>query len=72
MAKDIFTVGPVLSFRGIVDGRWRVTALIGVTVDASAPDLEIEGRACAAPALLLGYLLALLHRSIKRLSLMSM
>ena len=42
MAKDIFTVGPVLSFRGIVDGRWRVTALIGVTAEtiATAPDLK--------------------------------
>lgn len=53
MAKDIFTVGPVLSFRGIVDGRWRVTALIGVTAETIAPALEIEGRACAAPTLLL-------------------
>lgn len=53
MAKDIFTVGPVLSFRGIVDNRWRVTALIGVPFEANLPMLEIEGRACPAPILLL-------------------
>ena len=53
MAKDIFTVGPVLSFRGIVDGRWRVTALIGVTADTITPSLEIEGHPCTAPTLLL-------------------
>ena len=41
MTKDIFTVGPVLSFRGIVDGRWRVTALIGITVAASR--LGVDG-----------------------------
>ena len=48
MAKDIFTVGPVLSFRGIVDGRWRVTALIGITADATTPAFEIGGRTCPA------------------------
>ncbi len=53
MAKDIFSVGPVLSFRGIRDGRWRVTALIGVPIDAVTPSLEIEGQLCAAPKLLL-------------------
>lgn len=55
MAKDIFILGPVLSFRGIVAGRWRVTALIGVTGDAVTPVLEIDGHPCAAPMLLLAH-----------------
>ncbi|QEI06357.1 alkaline phosphatase family protein [Pigmentiphaga aceris] len=55
MAKEIFTVGPVLSFRGIVGDRWRVTALIGTTSDVVAPAFEIEGRDCDEPTLLLAH-----------------
>lgn len=54
MAKDIFTIGPVLSFRGIgPDGKWRVTALIGIAQDAEPPVLRIDGRNCPAPVVLL-------------------
>lgn len=53
MAKDILNVGPVLSFRGVSGGLWRVTALIGVAADVVTPAFEIEGRMCAAPLLLL-------------------
>ncbi len=53
MAKQIFTLGPVLSFRGIGDsGQWRVTALIGVSNDTSAPVLQVEGRRCGDPVVL--------------------
>lgn len=53
MAKDIFTLGPVLSFRGIgADGRWRVTALIGIAKGAQAPALRVEGRNCEVPIVL--------------------
>jgi hypothetical protein len=51
---DVFTVGPVLSFRGIDDqGRWKVTALIGISKAGTVPQLEVEGRACPAPVTLL-------------------
>lgn len=54
MTKDIFTLGPVLSFRGISPkGLWRVTALIGIAKGAEAPKLQIEGRDCGAPVVLL-------------------
>lgn len=53
MTKDIFTVGPVLSFRGITDGRWCVTALIGTNADLIPPNLKIEDRPCKPPSLLL-------------------
>lgn len=54
MAKDIFTVGPVLSFRGIDGkGQWRVTALIGIAKGAEIPKLKVEGRNCSTPSILL-------------------
>lgn len=53
MAKHIFTVGPVLSFRGVKgDKHWGVTALIGVLKVNPTPKLEIEGRECSAPVVL--------------------
>lgn len=53
MAKDILTLGPVLSFRGIGDDkRWKVTALIGVPADTQAPTLRLDGKAGEAPQLL--------------------
>ncbi len=53
MAKHIFTLGPVLSFRGIKDNKsWGVTALIGVLKDNLPPKLQIEGRDCVAPVVL--------------------
>jgi hypothetical protein len=53
MTKQVFTVGPVLSFRGIGDeDQWRVTALIGINQETSAPALQVDGKTCAAPVLL--------------------
>lgn len=50
MPKDIFTVGPVLSFRGAgEDGAWRVSALVGVAAGTAPPALRIEDRQVAAP-----------------------
>ena len=54
MSKARFTVGPVLSFRGVSEtGQWQVTALVGVAQGSAFPALVIEGRACAAPKVLL-------------------
>ncbi|EJN31878.1 hypothetical protein PMI35_01159 [Pseudomonas sp. GM78] len=53
MAKSLFTVGPVLSFRGISAGQWKVTALIGIASGAAIPEIFIEGHDCAAPTVLL-------------------
>jgi hypothetical protein len=54
MSKARFTVGPVLSFRGVSEaGQWQVTALLGVAKGSAVPALVIEGRACAAPKVLL-------------------
>src|SRR6185369_7314384 len=35
------------------DGRWRVTALIGIAEGAAVPDLVVDGRRCPAPLELL-------------------
>ena len=55
MAKDRLVVGPVLSFRGLdeAEGLWKVTALIGVAPDAPIPVVEIDGKLCPSPVLLL-------------------
>ena len=54
MSKALFTVGPVLSFRGVSQaGQWQVTALVGVVSGSAFPALFIEGRACPAPKVLL-------------------
>jgi hypothetical protein len=54
MSKALFTVGPVLSFRGISKaGQWQVTALVGVASGSAFPVVSIEGRACPAPKVLL-------------------
>jgi len=53
MAKSLFTVGPVLSFRGTNAGKWRVTALIGITTGSPVPKLTLEGKACPVPVVLL-------------------
>lgn len=53
MATDRFTLGPVLSFRDCANGRWRVTALIGIRQPSLPPPLQIEGQPCPAPVLLL-------------------
>ena len=55
MAKAIFSVGPVLSFRGTEGGTWRVTALVGVKEGTKLPKLHIEGRECAPPRVLLNH-----------------
>lgn len=53
MAKQILTLGPVLSFRGIgKEGQWRVTALIGIRGDIAAPIMQVDGRQCEAPLVL--------------------
>ncbi|HEX2544503.1 MAG TPA: alkaline phosphatase family protein [Ramlibacter sp.] len=57
-ASDL-RLGPVLSLRGVdrVDGRswWRVSAMVGLPRDAGQPALEVDGRAVAAPVLLLAH-----------------
>lgn len=49
MAKSLFTVGPVLSFRGISAQKWKVTALIGIATGAAIPKLQVEGQLCPEP-----------------------
>jgi hypothetical protein len=54
MSKALFTVGPVLSFRGVSKtGQWQVTALVGVVAGAAFPVLSVDGQACPAPKVLL-------------------
>ena len=54
MSKALFTVGPVLSFRGVSKtGQWQVTALVGVVVGAAFPVLSVDGHVCPAPKVLL-------------------
>jgi hypothetical protein len=54
MSKALFTVGPVLSFRGVSKaGQWQVTALVGIVSGSAFPALSIEGRPCPAPKVLL-------------------
>ncbi len=54
MPRDIFTVGPVLSFRGTgADDVWQVTALIGVPLNTPPPALHLDGRPVADPVELL-------------------
>lgn len=52
MARDGFLVGPVLSFRGMEADRWRVTALVGVTLGAATPEFHLNGERCGAPDVL--------------------
>lgn len=53
MSKTGFSVGPVLSFRGVKAGRWQVSALVGIARGAKIPGLTIEGRRCPPPRVLL-------------------
>lgn len=53
MAKSLFTVGPVLSFRGVAKGTWKVTALVGIAPTSAIPQLQVEGRNCPPPLVLL-------------------
>jgi hypothetical protein len=54
MSKALFTVGPVLSFRGVSKaGQWQVTALVGIVSGSAFPAISIEGRPCPAPKVLL-------------------
>ena len=46
-------LGPVLSFRGIAKGKWKVSALVGIAEDLSPPPLRIDGKSAADGALLL-------------------
>ncbi|WP_288251604.1 alkaline phosphatase D family protein [uncultured Hydrogenophaga sp.] len=51
--KDLL-LGPVLSFRGIGKGEvWKVTALLGLKLGADIPVMEVDGKACPEPKLLL-------------------
>lgn len=52
MTKNQITLGPVLSFRGVSKGRWRVTALIGVAAAAGAPECHVDGKPCPSPVVL--------------------
>lgn len=59
MANDPFTLGPVLSFRGVsTDGEWLVTALVGCPESADAPVFHIDGRKAEQPRVL--------HRAVKQ------
>lgn len=50
MAKDILTLGPVLSFRGVGPAdSWQVTALIGLPISSEPLVLHIDGSECGAP-----------------------
>ena len=54
MSRALFTVGPVLSFRGVSDtGQWQVTALVGVLAGAAFPAFSVDGKRCEAPKVLL-------------------
>jgi hypothetical protein len=53
MPKAIFTVGPVLSFRGIKGDQWQVTAVVGIRKGSKIPTLHVEGRVCPVPRVLL-------------------
>ena len=54
MSETTFLLGPVLSFRGVAkDKKWKVTALVGVKEKDPIPELEVDGRRCAAPKELL-------------------
>ncbi len=51
--KDLL-IGPLLSFRGIgSDGKWRVTALLGLKETTAVPEFEVDGRLCKEPRELL-------------------
>jgi len=51
--KDLL-IGPVLSFRGIgPDGKWRVTALLGLKEATVVPAFEVDGWLCEEPRELL-------------------
>lgn len=45
-------LGPILSFRGIVDHRWSVTVLIGISRSQLPPAVSLDGMPCASPRLL--------------------
>lgn len=53
MTTEAFTVGPVLSFRGSREGRWGVSALIGLARDEPAPEWQVDGQVCPPPLQLL-------------------
>lgn len=54
MANVKIILGPVLSFRGVgQDGRWQVTALVGIPEGAVPPELVVDGLACPQPYTLL-------------------
>jgi hypothetical protein len=54
MAKARIVLGPVLSFRGVGEnGRWQVTALLGIPQGADAPDFAVDGVKCPPPVELL-------------------
>lgn len=46
-------LGPVLSFRGSTQSEWKITALIGVPAGDEAPAMQVDGRACRKPLMLL-------------------
>ena len=44
MATKIL-LGPVLSFRGVSQGKWKVSALIGIDEGDKAPKVIVDGKA---------------------------
>lgn len=46
MAANIL-LGPVLSFRGVSKGKWKVSALIGIDESDKAPKFVVDGKAAS-------------------------
>ena len=52
MATKIL-LGPVLSFRGVSQGKWKVSALIGIDEGDKAPKVIVDGKAAPKSKVLL-------------------
>lgn len=52
MAANIL-LGPVLSFRGVSKGKWKVSALIGIDESDKAPKFVVDGKAASKSLVLL-------------------
>lgn len=51
MATNLL-LGPVLSFRGVAKGKWKVSALIGIDAHAKPPKLTVDGKSVKSVVLL--------------------
>lgn len=52
MPKNIL-LGPVLSFRGVAKGKWKVSALIGIDEHEKPPTFTVDGKAISKNLVLL-------------------